>query len=329
MVRHSFFQLVVLVTLFLQGRCSPFALQKRGACATEDPSAGFLHEVGRLKSDEANPAGSQARQAPIEIETWFHIISSKSESTEVTEDMINSQVSCFFFDAHLSANSFYLQFSILQRSYADSGISYRLQGVTRHTNDTWASNSDDMAMKRTLRKGSYRTLNVYFQTNLQASPGQAGRAFGHRGAVTNTDLASSVLGFCTLPDPSVNASSPSSHYVKDGCNILAKTMPGGSLDLYNRGGTAIHEIGHWNGLLHTFQGGSCSTDNPGDYISDTPQQSTPTDGCPAQKDSCPESPGLDAVHDFMDYSSDVCYERFTPGQGERMRSMWISMREGK
>lgn len=184
-------------------------------------------------------------------------------------------------------------------------------------------------MKTALRKGTYRTLNVYFQTDLQASPGQSGRALGTRDASINNDLASSVLGFCTLPDPSVNASSPASQYVKDGCNILAKTMPGGSLDLYNRGGTAIHEIGHWNGLLHTFQGESCSADNPGDYINDTPQQSTPTDGCPTRKDSCPDSPGLDAVHDFMDYSSDVCYESFTSGQGKRMRSMWYSMRQGK
>ncbi|CAI7609514.1 unnamed protein product [Penicillium discolor] len=311
MACHSFFQLVVLVTLFLQVRCSPFAFQKRGACATEHPSADFLQALGRLKSDEADPAFSQARKAPIEVETWFHIVSRKSESSQVTDDMINSQL------------------SILQQSYADSGISYRLQGVTRHVNDKWASNGDDAAMKATLRKGSYQTLNVYFQTNLQASPGQAGRAFGHRGAATNNDLASSVLGFCTLPDSSVNATSPASHYVKDGCNVLAKTMPGGSLDLYNRGGTAIHEIGHWHGLLHTFQGESCSVDDPGDHISDTPQQSTPTDGCPAQKDSCPDSPGLDGVHDFMDYSSDVCYESFTPGQGERMRNMWASMREGK
>jgi hypothetical protein len=38
------------------------ALQKRGTCATEDPGADFLHEVARLQSDEANPAGSQARE---------------------------------------------------------------------------------------------------------------------------------------------------------------------------------------------------------------------------------------------------------------------------
>lgn len=96
MVCHSFFQLVIFITVFLQAWCSPFALQKRGACATEDPGANFLHEVRRLQSDEADLAISQARKAPIEIETWFHIISSKSESTQVTDNMINSQVSCFF-----------------------------------------------------------------------------------------------------------------------------------------------------------------------------------------------------------------------------------------
>ena len=187
-------------------------------------------------------------------------------------------------------------------------------------------------MKNALRRGNYSTLNVYFQTDLQASSDGGSRAAPE---VDNprTDLSdqssSNVLGFCTLPDPSVNASSPRSSYVKDGCNVLAETMPGGSLAQYNQGGTAVHEIGHWNGLLHTFEGESCSADNEGDYIDDTPEQSEPTNGCPAEKDSCPDLPGLDAIHNFMDYSSDDCYENFTPDQAQRMRSMWSVMREGK
>jgi hypothetical protein len=101
MVCHSFFQLVVLVaSLFLQVQCSPFALQKRGACATEDPDAVFLNEVGRLKSDEAKSASYQARKAPIEIETWFHIISSQAESTQVSDDMISAQVSSLNFPTY-------------------------------------------------------------------------------------------------------------------------------------------------------------------------------------------------------------------------------------
>ena len=75
---------------------------------------------------------------------------------------------------------------------------------------------------------------------------------------------------------------------------------------YDEGQTAVHETGHWLGLLHTFQGYSCS--GPGDYIDDTPQQSQSTDGCPNTiplKDSCPSLPGMDAIHNFMDYSTDA------------------------
>jgi hypothetical protein len=97
MVCRSFFQLVVLVTaLCLHVECSPLSIQKRGACATEDPGPDFVLEVGRLKSDEAELGSSQARKAPIEIDTWFHIISSKSETAQVSDDMINSQVSFAF-----------------------------------------------------------------------------------------------------------------------------------------------------------------------------------------------------------------------------------------
>ncbi|KAJ5231967.1 hypothetical protein N7468_004923 [Penicillium chermesinum] len=285
MVCHSFKLFVVLITaLFsLPVQSSPVIFQKRGVCATEEPNPSLLRALQQVIIDETNPDPNvpEAREGPIEIDTWFHIISSRSEANQVTDAMINAQ------------------FSILQDAYRDASIQYRLHGVTRHVNDHWAQNGDDLAMKQALRKGSYRTLNVFFQTDLQATAGQAGRS-QHRANTISDDMSSSILGFCTLPDPSINATSPREDY-----------------------------IGHWNGLLHTFQGESCSADNPGDYIADTPQQSTPTDGCPSRKDSCPDSPGLDAVHDFMDYSSDVCYEMFTNGQMQRMRNMWSTMRVGK
>lgn len=316
MVRHSFtpivvYQILTLFIIFVGVNSTPLLTQKRGICATEDPDPVFLDAVANVRHDESNPSkDTESRNGPIEIETWFHIVSSKAEEYQVTDDMINQQL------------------SILQTSYQDAGITYRLQGVTRHVNDNWARDKDDIAMKKALRKGTYKTLNVYFQTNLQAAPGQSGRT-SSSSSRANNDLSASVLGFCTLPDPSINSTSPASSYVKDGCNVLANTMPGGALDLYNRGGTAIHEIGHWNGLLHTFQGESCDASNPGDYIDDTPQQSGPTGGCPSRRDSCPDLPGEDLIHDFMDYSSDVCYESFTDGQIKRMRSMWESMRAGK
>ncbi|KAI2788348.1 Extracellular metalloprotease [Penicillium oxalicum] len=329
MVFHSVALLIIAAALhILQGQCSPLVTQQRGICATEDPEPSFLHAVQRVRNDDSTNRGSPTREGPIEIDTWFHIVSSSDLQNQVTDEMIDAQL------------------SVLQTAYQDALISYRLQGVTRHVNDAWARNYDEVGMKKALRQGTYRTLNVYFQTNLQATPSQAGRIFAsenqqhqehaHPRSISSAsvfpahkDVSVSALGFCTLPDPNINATSPRSAYVKDGCNILASAISGGSLEQYNRGGTAIHEIGHWNGLLHTFQGETCSPDDPGDYISDTPQQKTPTSGCPASRDSCPDSPGLDPIHDFMDYSSDLCYESFTPGQNERMRSMWESMREGK
>lgn len=97
MVCHSFAPFVVLVTslFFLQAQCSPVVFEQRGICATEDPDASFLDALERVKTDETQlpDTGSEARDGPIEIETWFHIITSKAEQDQVSDNMIDSQVS--------------------------------------------------------------------------------------------------------------------------------------------------------------------------------------------------------------------------------------------
>lgn len=70
----------------------------------------------------------------------------------------------------------------------------------------------------------------------------------------------------------------------------------------NLGRTAVHEVGHWFGLLHTFHGNSC--EGEGDLIDDTRQEKTSTSGCPVGKNTCPELEGVDPISNFMDYSSD-------------------------
>ncbi len=44
---------------------------------------------------------------------------------------------------------------------------------------------------------------------------------------------------------------------------------------------------------------------------------SPTNGCPAGPDSC-SLPGLDPIHNYMDYSYDTCYTEFTAGSGPAM-----------
>ena len=198
-------------------------------------------------------------------------------------------------------------------------------------NDTWAANGDDLAMKTALRQGTYSTLNVYFQSDLQTAPGSGS--------------ASVLLGYCSLPSAGVKTTTPPANYITDGCNILSGTMPGGVVTGYNLGGTAVHEIGHWNGLLHPFVDGTCDSNDLGDYIADTPQESEPTTGCPQGKDSCPSSgydpndptamrtasgfAGPDPIWNFMDYSTDECYTNFTNGQTARMWNIWVEYRMGR
>lgn len=96
MVCHSFQSLIILITafFFLPVHSSPLVFQKRGVCATEEPDPSLLQALQQVKLNETQPntSGSEARQGPIEIETWFHIISSRSEVGQVTDDMINNQV---------------------------------------------------------------------------------------------------------------------------------------------------------------------------------------------------------------------------------------------
>lgn len=252
-----------------------------------------LHDGKGKGSLAARAAEIAALDDPVKIQAVFHIVMTDAAKDSITNAMPQAQLDS------------------LNESYNPYNIQFELQNVTWTTNDAWAvgKGDDDTNMKKSLRQGGYNTLNIFFQT----------------------DLAGGVLGRCTLPSAlGPNGKDPST-YANDGCNVNANTMPDGLMDGFNKGKTAVHETGHWLGLLHTFEGYSCT--GPGDYIDDTPVEMTATDGCPTdpKKQSCPaqqKAGDFDPIHNYMDYSIDECYEAFSDLQVARMKNMWDMFRKG-
>jgi hypothetical protein len=133
--------------------------------------------------------------------------------------------------------------------------------------------------------------------------------------------ANQLLLRCYFP----TASPTSADLTLDGCVNLADSLPGGTAAPYNEGATATHEVGHWLGLYHVFQGGCTGA---GDQVSDTPPQGTATSGCPVGKDTC-SGGGVDSIHNWMDYSTDACMDRFTTGQNTRANALYSQLRSGR
>jgi len=89
----------------------------------------------------------------------------------------------------------------------------------------------------------------------------------------------------------------------------------GTGNVFRRGRTLTHEIGHYIGLFHPFQGG-CTL--PNDRVDDTPfgESAFATASCGQTFDSCPEDTLFDQWENYMDYSFG-CQVMFTKGQKER------------
>jgi hypothetical protein len=251
---------------------------------------GRAREPHSMAVGDEVPAGAQPAPDGFTrtIPVYFHVLSRGPSPAEgnIRQSQIDSQI------------------RVLNKAFSGgyggvrTPFEFVLAGVTRTQNAEWFSmgyqSQAERRAKTALRQGGADALNVY-------STNGAGDA---------------LLGWATFP----------SHYdaqsSMDGIVVHYGSLPGGFIDDFDKGQTATHEAGHWFGLFHTFQNG-CST--TGDQVDDTPRQRTPTSGCPVGKDTCAH-PGLDPIHNYMDYSHDTCYSEFSAGQSERMADQFVHFR---
>ena len=273
----------------LDSKREALGIGERGirGCATVQPTEEEALAIEQAAEEMAALRGTSDRGISAEalstISVYVHVITSTSGAGNISDTVINNQIRVLN-DAYSGVTGGY-----------NTKFRFVLAGITRTANNTYFSagygTTAESQMKNALRVGGASTLNMYFN---QPSTGE--------------------LGWATFP--SSYASKPK----MDGVVCDGRTVPGGSLSPYNEGDTATHEVGHWLGLYHTFQGG-CSKNN--DFVADTPAERSAAWGCPTGRNSCAgkQYPGNDPIENFMDYTDDFCMYKFTAGQDARATSL--------
>jgi len=225
------------------------------------------------------------------IQVVVHVIETTSGTGNISAAMVQSQIDILNED-----------FSALSGTPGSGGVDTKIQfelasvdpggspttGITYSTSNSWFSDSGSYWNSLAWDPDKY--LNIY------------------------TNDAGGNLGYVPYLPPNGNSGNTSDRVV-----VLYSSFGRNSANWpYHQGRTTTHEVGHYLGLLHTFEGGcgggGCSTS--GDLICDTNAESSSNYGCATSSISC-GSP--DPVRNYMDYSDDTCMTGFTADQANRMR----------
>lgn len=231
----------------------------------------------------------------------------------------------------------------LNDAFANAGAYYSLDGVDTHIRFCLAQ-TDPQGLPST---GITRTFNFLTNVVMESNDDANLKAIDAWdpllylniwlvSEIQSTSMGLGVAGYAQLPYAHGSA--------VDG--IVNEARWFGANSDYSK--VHIHEVGHYLGLYHTFQGGCANNDctMEGDLVCDTPPDAntgafscdTPFNSCDTDEDDLSTNNpfrsitlgGLgdqpDLMENYMDYSSQICQTLFTTGQSERMNDALTEVR---
>ncbi|MEJ7601018.1 MAG: M43 family zinc metalloprotease [Kofleriaceae bacterium] len=279
------------------------AFQANGArCGSQprmSPAALALPADCSLDATTINPEYNDERELVIQV--VFHVIKKTDGTGAIPEALIRSQLDVLNEDFNGLAgtpgamgNNSKIKFVLARKDPAGMPTT----GINVVTNNDYFEDSGSELpnpMKLALNWDTNRYFNIY------------------------TNDAAGYLGYATFP--AEDAGMP-----EDGVVLLhssvGRNAPNPDYDL---GRTGTHEVGHWLGLYHTFQGG-CS--NPGaayttgDLLADTAAEEDPIYTCDVEASCGVSRP----IENYMAYTPDKCMTKFTPEQSNRARCSIVNYR---